>query len=334
MKEKEIDSNGNKIILSRDFLSYGFGIILIFVSLILSGLFSFLQLGGDFSILKSADYWITYFTNLGILFVGYVGSYLLRKTSNRNRKSLLVAKAELNVQYRDIIKNNQRQLIDMWLAEIYNYEQRILLWENIVTNKLQKPELEKPEEDIKIYRYKLKKYEKRKAYLQEWKNQLKNISIHKQIIEYLRKGDKELATKEKEKLVDDKFNNAKIKWKNIRFIHIFNGISTKNQTDSLFPKEGIILFNNIAPMLFTGIIWMLVICSVIGSGFQEVSLTTIVHLLFNIVLTVMYCFTAITVADKTYNDTLAVTKNRSDVVVRFLEDTKYLSKNNPEILNE
>ena len=63
----------------------------------------------------------------------------------------------------------------MWLAEIYNYEQRILLWENIVTNKLQKPELEKPEENAKMYKHKLKKYEKRKAYLQEWKKQLKNL---------------------------------------------------------------------------------------------------------------------------------------------------------------
>ena len=148
----------NKNIEPKDWFRGASGILLIVTVLIVNGFFSFMAFGFDFSTISTGEFWGDYFFRLGSGLGMYAGTYILRKISNLKNKDIINLQTEIKNDRKLIYDYDAVREAEIWLREYYNYNRRLLAYEDRITNAYQKINPIEPYKEEKHYERKLKKY--------------------------------------------------------------------------------------------------------------------------------------------------------------------------------
>lgn len=111
-------------------------ILFIIVTLILNGFLTFLEFNFDFSVIKTAEFWVLYAINISSATIIYVLVYTLRKLKNIRNERIIDRIAEIFEFTDKIYKYNKVKASDKWLRDYYNEHLRIDKLERKLRRKL------------------------------------------------------------------------------------------------------------------------------------------------------------------------------------------------------
>ena len=246
----KINNVGTKNVLKT--LSGAMLIVLVFV---LNGFLSFIVVGFEWARIATSQYWANFgLTTASEILVMY-GMFLIQRTKDLQNKKITDLQKEIDTK-RDVVYGMDKVTeAEDWLREIYNYKQKLLLYEKKIKHlydKLRMVEPVKPIEplknlpnykskykkyvrDCKKYEKQCEKYEKiceKKVFLQK---QLAFVKIDKEKINLMvQKASKEqISSLDKELETDEYlFKTVKIKYKDVYWGNLLSGIDTQGNKDT------------------------------------------------------------------------------------------------------
>lgn len=327
-EEKEVSSKwvkykGKKIFLTKDLMQTVSGVMLVLLSLILSGFFAFVRVGFDPSKLITWDFWVSYFINIGTMYLCFFGVYVIRESRNKKQPKI-VTNNQARRDFRDMIINNRKlDSCENWL-KIYNYEKRVSIHRDNLLEELRKIDLRSPDANLDRNSRKYKKQEVRhkanKDRADYLKKQLEFTNKHFAIIEKLKLNKADEAKALKNELTDDdSFRCARIRWRDVYFNDLFNG-SMQHDSNTIFYNKGKAIFDNIKTMLILSICSTIITTSMILNG-SALSIYTIISIISNIAMMCGYAITAMRVADNVVFDVIyQADENKLHICNLFKED--------------
>lgn len=126
-KNIKINSSALKIISS---------ILFILLTLVLNGFLTFLEFKFDFSVIKTAEFWVLYAINISSATIIYILTYILRKLKNIKNDRIIGRIKEIFKHTDKIYKYNKVKASDKWLRDYYNEHLRIDKLEKKLRHKL------------------------------------------------------------------------------------------------------------------------------------------------------------------------------------------------------
>ena len=136
------------------------GILLIVLVFILNGFLSFVTVGFDFSQLATTAYWANFFILFASEMAVMFGVYIIQKLKDLKNKKITDLQDEVQKK-RDIVYGVDKVAqAEDWLREIYNYKEKLLIFERKIKSEYEKLKLEEPKQTAKFYEHKKKVYDK------------------------------------------------------------------------------------------------------------------------------------------------------------------------------
>lgn len=263
------------------------GVMLIALVFILNGFLSFITVGFDFSMLKTTAYWANFAVMIASEMAVMFGMYLIQKIKDLQNAKILDLQKEINYQRKVVYTMDKVTDAEDWLREIYNYKERLLIYENKVKHLYESLQTKEPSEDDKNYQKKLKRYEFNVA-LKEWAlGQLEFVKKDKQrlslIIQKAEQG--QIDAIEKELDCDDyEFKTAKIKYKDVHWGHLLSDIEeTERKENSAFFNEKSELSKNFVKFLGMGLVSSSFISALIFPSFTAIGWEFVLSLVVNLI---------------------------------------------------
>lgn len=327
-EEKEVSSKwvkykGKKIFLTKDLMQTATGAMLVLFSLVLSGFFAFVRVGFDPSKLATWDFWVSYFINIGTMYLCFFGVYVIRESRNKKQPKIVINN-KARRDFRDmIITNRKLDSCENWL-KIYNYEKRVSIHRDNLLEALRKIDLRSPDGNLDKNSRKYKKQDARLKTNQERANyikkQLEFTNTHFAIVEKLKANKIDEAKQLKASLTDDdSFRCARIRWRDVYFNDLFNG-SMSHDNNTIFYNKGKAIFDNIKTMLILSICSTIITTSMVLNG-NAMSIYVIISIISNIAMMCGYAITAMRVADNVVFEVMyQADENKLHICNLFKED--------------
>ena len=326
-KNSIIKYKGKDIVITKDLMQAVSGVMLVLLSLILSGFFAFVSVGFDISKVLTWGFLISYCITLGTMYLCFFGMYVIREGRNKNKPSV-VQNNQARKDFRDMIVSNKKlETCENWL-KIYNYARKIEIHRDNIMENYRKLKLVPPQKELdhnsRKYLRQDRKYQKQLERKEDIKKQLEYVEIHEQIIQALKSNNLTKAEELKKQLDDkDAFRSSKIKWREVYFNDLFNS-ATQQNSNTIFYNKGKAIFDNVKIMLLLGVCSTFITTSMILQG-NEVTIYTIISILSNIIMLCSYAVMGIRVADNVmFNVVLPANENKLTICDLFKEDDERL----------
>ena len=349
MKPKIIRYKNKEIIIDKEFFNFLLGVILIVSCALVSGVLQLIEIGFDFTLIKTSAFWSGYLLKLVIGYLCLFGCYLLKKNNNKKSAKFVTQRQDI-IDYRTaIIKSGKVAELKNWLKNVYNYRKKVELYQEFLLQKNERIEAEKPE-DInkelfrsenkvinfflgiklwfanKIYYIKLKKYNKALEKQEYIAKQLEVCNIHFQIIDAYKKNDNETIKSLSASIKDnDYLNSFKAKFKKVTYSRIFNfDILNDRADDSIEYNEKKFLIKNILPFMILSAMGVCLLASIVPA-FRNFGLDNLILICLNLFVIGWNAFSGNMLANRfCWSSLYNADSNRINILSEFKEDVNLL----------
>lgn len=284
-----------KIKSKKDFTQFIIGVGLITIVFLANALLSFLTLEFSFETLKTGEYWATfallYASELLVMF----GMFIIRKRKDLEADKIVKLQEHINNQREVVYGVDKVTEAESWLLEVYNYREKLLIYEKHIQKLRGKIKLRKPKENEKHYKYKLKRYNKEIAKREYCIEQLEFIKKDKerlsQIIRLLRNEQVDNLQELTNYLESDDydFNSARIRYKEVYWGNLLSDVEeTKNKPQTPFFSERKELYKKAIKKLAVGILVSGFMSGLLPPLFNNFGWNTLLEMIIRIGVMVLY----------------------------------------------
>lgn len=291
---------GNKSI--KEIMQIVSGILLIALVFVLNGFLSFITVGFDFSKLATTTYWASFFilfaSEMAVLF----GVYIIQKLKDLKNAKIVELQKEIQTK-RDVVYGVDKvgQAED-WLRDVYNYKEKLLIFERKIKGEYEKLKLVEPKESEKYYERKKKKYDKDIEHKEFLAKQMEYIKIAKKRLKLIVAKGSEEEINALEKQIDTNdfaFRTAKIKYKEVCWGDLLSDIdATKQKDNSPFFNEKKELSRNVMQYFGTGLILSALLSALIVPSFTSIGWQTIVSMVTSLITLILFMIRGIGLSKK------------------------------------
>jgi hypothetical protein len=216
-----------------------------------------------------------------------------------------------------------------WLHEIYNYREKLLLFEARVRKLHSKIILNEPKKDAKDYQEQLLKYnkllEERDYYIQ----QLKFVKADKERLSLMIKRDKTEQDKarieEIEELLNDKdyaFKTAKIKYHDVYWGNLLSDIEeSKSRSTSPFFSERKEMGKNLVRYFAMGLMGSGILSALIFPSLKAIGIQAVLGIIFNLLILLFFMARGVVLSNKIFLGTYyKALEKRKSIYNQMLKD--------------
>lgn len=258
------------------------GATFIILTFIANGILSFVSMGFDWALLKTTEYWARYFTlflsEMSVMF----GMYLIQRVKDLNKKVITDLQTDIDNNRNKVYKLSKVAEAERWLNEIYNYREKLTLFEDKLKELHSKATMTKPKEGSLFYNKKIKKFNKLEKKQEYYLAQLKLVDKDKERIKFLLEGNKEKALELQNELysnLDYAFYTAKIKYREVMWGDLQSGMGRRdNHQGDIFFSEEKAYYKNVMKSLGYGIITSSFFSAIIFPSYNELSSAVIINI--------------------------------------------------------
>lgn len=286
----------------REIMQLTSGILLVSLVIILNGFLSFISVGFNFENLKTASYWASFFILFASEMAVMFGVYIIQKMKDLKNNKITDLQTEIQKK-RDVIYGVDKVTeAEDWLREIYNYKEKLLIFETNCKNNYEKLKLQEPNSNERFYKFKKKRYDKslkRKDYLAK---QMEYIRLDKKRISLLISKDDE---QEIEQLnlqldtIDYAFKTAKIKYRDVYWGNLLSDIDEvkKRETTTFFSEKTELSLNFIRYLGF-GIITSAFITAIMFPTFNNTGWQTVLSCIVSFIILITFMLRGVLLSHK------------------------------------
>lgn len=290
----------------RDWMQFISGVSLIVLTFIANGFLSFIVVGFDFTNLWTTQFWANFTTlflsEMCVLF----GMFILRRIKDLQNKKITDLQDHIDKQREVVYGVDKITEAEKWLREIYNYRERLFLYENKIKALHSHIVLNEPPLNCKNYEKKKKKYDKLKALRDGYIKQFEFIKKDKKRLSLLIKEQRsaeEDAELEQLKLELDTdeyaFRTAKIHYKEVYWGNLLSDIDeSKAKASTPFFNEKKELSRSVARYLAMGVITTSFITALIFPTFKALSGEVIMNIILNAIILIFYMARGVVVSNQ------------------------------------
>lgn len=290
----------------KEWLQIGSGISLIALTFLANGFLSFIVVGFDFSKIWTGEFW----ANFGILFASEMcvlfGMFIIQRIKDLQNEKITDLQKHIDTKRNTVYGVDKITQAEEWLRDIYNYRERLNLFENRVKKLHSKIVLNEPQKDCKFYEFKLKRYEHKKALRDFYVKQFEFIKKDRNKIEILAKQNKTdedienyQALVEELKTNDYAFNKARMHYREVYWGSLLSDMDDSgNKASTPFFSEKKELAKNIMKYLAMGIVTTSFVTALIFPTLKALSLHTVLSIIFNLITLTFFMARGITISNQ------------------------------------
>ena len=278
------------------------GIFLIALVLILNGFLSFITVGFDFSKLGTSTYWASFFILFASEMAVMFGVYIIQKLKDLKNEKITSLQAEIQNKRNVVYGVDKVAQAEDWLRDVYNYKEKLIIFEDKIKSEYEKLKLTEPKKDEKFYDRKFKIYQKslkKKDYLTK---QMEYIKIAKKRLQLVIKGDHEEEIAELDKQIDKNdfaFNTAKIRYKEVCWGDLLSDVeASKHKDNSPLFSEKKELSRSVMQYLGTGMILSALLSALIVPSFNAIGWQTIISMITSLITLILFMIRGIGLSKK------------------------------------
>lgn len=290
MEHKKVMQIKNK----KDFAQLLIGIGILIIVFIINGLLSFVTLGFSFETLKTGEYW----ANFALLFASQIltmyGMYLVRKRKDIENNKITTIQKDIDIQRNVVYGVDKVSEAENWLRDIYNYREKLNIYEKHIDKLRETCKLVKPQENEKHYKKKIKRYNEDVEKKEYCIKQYKFIKIDKERLSLMIKKSQGLNVEfeELEKQINSDeygFKRTKIKYQDVYWGNLLSDIEeTQNKPQTPFFSEKKELSKKAIKKLASGIVTSGLMSGLLPPLFNQITWGTLLSLLLRTCAILIY----------------------------------------------
>lgn len=283
----------------KETLQYVSGLAIIVLTFIVNGFLSFLSFGFDFSAIKTKEYW----ANFIVLFVSEVavlfGMFIIQRIKDLRNDKVVKLQEHIDSKREVVYGVDKVAQAEEWLRDVYNYREKLYLFEDKVRYLYSKIVLVEPRKDCKNYDKKKEKFDKKKERKDWLMQQLQLIKLDRQRIKELVDGKEFSEDYSKLDTEHYAFKTAKIKYKSVYWNNLLSD-SEEQKSKHTYPfyNEMRELAKNIAKYLAIGIVTSGLMSALGYPAFRGWGWQTAVSMIFNAIALVIFMSRGIRLSKK------------------------------------
>lgn len=211
------------------------GVFLIVLTFLLNGFLSFITVGFDWARILTSEYWANFGLMTASEIVVMYGMYLIQKTKDSQEDKITGLQQEIDKKRNVVYTMDKVTQAEDWLREIYNYRQRLLIFEKKVKKVYDRIRAIEPSRDDKHYEKKMAHYNKQIAKKQFLQEQMEFIKLDKYRLKLitLNASQEEIEKIEKKLDTDDYlFKTAKIRYREVYWGNLLSDIEAQANRDT------------------------------------------------------------------------------------------------------
>lgn len=307
---------------NKDIMRFVSGVFLIVLVFILNGFLSFVTVGFNFENLKTSTYWASFLILMASELAVMFGVYIIQKTKDLQKKKITDLQEDIAKKREIVYGVDKVAEAEDWLRDIYNYKEKLLLFENSLKGKYEKLKMREPNESERLYKRKKSKYDNQQE-MKKWiLEQLEFVKQDKKRLQHLIANEKELA----EQIVFDNekyaFKTAKIKYRDVYWGNLLSDIEEiKRRESTPFFSEKKELSKDFMRYFGMGLIFSAFISALTYPVFNNVGWQTVVSCLFTSIALITFMVRGVGLSNKIilgkYYKSL---EKRKSIYVKMLKD--------------
>jgi hypothetical protein len=290
----------------KDIMQISSGIILILLTFIANGFLSFIVVGFDFSRIWTSEFWASF----GILFTSEMcvlfGMFIIQRIKDLSNPKITDLQKHIDTKRNTVYGVDKITPAEDWLRNIYNYRERLNLFEDKIRKLHSKIVLNEPQEGCRFYEFKKKRYEHKKALRDFYVKQFEFIKKDRKKIEILSKQNKTSEDIQNyETLVEElktneyAFNKARIHYREVYWGNLLSDIADSSaRAGTPFFSEKKELARNIMKYLAMGIITTSFVTALIFPTFKALDWNTALSIIFNLITLTFFMARGIVVSNQ------------------------------------
>lgn len=267
---------------TKETLQYVSGLFIIVLTFIVNGFLSFLSFGFDFSEIKTMDYW----ANFAVLFVSEVavlfGMFIIQRIKDLKQEKVTNLQKHIDNKREVVYGVDKVAQAEEWLRDVYNYREKLYLFEDRVRAMYSKIVLVEPNKDSKRYNKQKAKYDKKKKQKDWLMYQLQLVKLDRQRLKEIiadNKSDTDYSELDTEKYA---FKTAHFKYRAVYWNNLLSD-SEEQKSKHTYPfyNELRELAKNIVKYLAIGVITSGMMSALSYPAFRGWGWNTVVSMIFN-----------------------------------------------------
>ena len=290
----------------KDLMQVFSGITLIVLTFIANGFLSFIVVGFDFSRVWTSEFWASFGTLFASEMCVLFGMFIIQRLKDLESNKITDLQKHIDTKRNTVYGVDKITPAEDWLRNIYNYRERLNLFEDRVRKLHSKIVLNEPKEDSKFYEFKLKRYEHKKELRDFYVKQFEYIKKDRKKIEILAKQTKtpeDIATYgqlvEELKTNEYAFNKARIHYREVYWGNLLSDVSESgSKAGTPFFSEKKELAKNIVKYLAMGIITTSFVTALMFPAFKEPSWTNALSIAFNLITLTFFMARGVVVSNQ------------------------------------
>ena len=220
---------------NKNFFQTISGIAIIILVFIVNGFLSFITVGFDFSQLATSKYWADFALMTASELVVMFGMYLIQKSKDLENTKITTLQKEISEKREIVYGVDKVTQAEDWLREIYNYKEKLLIYENKIKQMYERLNIHEPEKSDKHYEKKLRQYDKKMAKKEFLQQQLEFIKLDKKRIQLMtnKASQEEIDKLNKELDTEDyMFRTIKIRYREVYWGNLLADIEENERKDA------------------------------------------------------------------------------------------------------
>ena len=313
-----------KIPQNRDLARIISGVTLIVLVFVLNGFLSFITVGFNFDNLKTGTYWASFSILISSELAVMFGVYIIQKCKDLQNKKITDLQKSIADQREIVYTADKVAEAEDWLHDIFNYKEKLTIFENSLKNAYERLKAREPKENEKFYKVKKRRYDRqqeKKEYLIE---QMQFVKKDKQRLKALISKDFETAeTLNKEIDVDSyEFKTAKIHYRDVYWGNLMSDIEeVRRKETSAFFSEKKELSKNFVRYFGMGLIVSAFISALTFPAFSSMGWQAILSCVMSLIALITFMLRGVGLSNKiilgTYYKSL---EKRKSIYVKMLKD--------------
>lgn len=308
--------------VKKETVQFVSGLAIIILTFIVNGFLSFLSFGFDFTAIKTWSYW----ANFVVLFVSEIavlfGMFIIQRIKDLRNDKVVALQKHIDERREIVYGVDKVAEAEEWLREVYNYREKLYLFEDKVRQLYSRIILVEPKENCKHYARKKAKYDKKKEHKDWLMSQLKLIKVDKQRLkELINNIDKEYPDLESDKYA---FKTAKIKYKEVYWNNLLSDSEEQRSKHSYpFFNEMRELIKSVIRYLAIGILTSGIMSALSLPAFRGWGWNTAVSMLFNAIALLVFMSRGVRLSKKIILGTyVKALESRKSIYNQMLCDLK------------
>jgi hypothetical protein len=290
----------------KDFMQVFSGISLIVLTFIANGFLSFIVVGFDFSRIWTSEFWASFGTLFASEMCVLFGMFIIQRLKDLSNTKITDLQKHIDSKRNTVYGVDKITPAEEWLKNIYNYRERLNLFEDGIKKLHSKIVLNEPEENCRFYEFKKKRYEHKKELRDFYVKQFEFIKKDREKIKILAKQTKTPEdVRRYEELVEElktneyAFNKAKIHYREVYWGNLLSDIDdSRSRAGTPFFSEKKELAKNIVKYLAMGIVTTSFVTALIFPAFKELSWNTALSIIFNLITLTFFMARGIVVSNQ------------------------------------